>query len=85
MQVEDTVKVSSKGQIVIPKKVREELGIVPGKRLLVAFGKSGILLKKVEELSLEDVSGKLSRATRREGMDVGILVDEAIKWSRRSR
>ena len=28
------VKTSSKGQIVIPKQIREKLGIVPGKRVL---------------------------------------------------
>ncbi len=85
MHVEDTVKVSTKGQIVIPMRVRKELGIEPGKRLLVAFGKGVILLRKVEELSLEDISEKLSKAARREGVDVEALVDEAIRWSRRSR
>jgi len=29
------VKSSSKGQIVIPKKIREKLGITPGKRILL--------------------------------------------------
>ncbi len=29
------VKASSKGQIVIPKKIREKLGITPGKRILL--------------------------------------------------
>ena len=29
------VEVSSKGQIVIPKKIREDLGIVPGRKLLL--------------------------------------------------
>lgn len=29
------VKISSKGQIVIPKEIREKLGIAPGKRLLL--------------------------------------------------
>ena len=28
------VKTSTKGQIVIPKEIREKLGIVPGKRIL---------------------------------------------------
>ena len=35
MQVEGVVRVSSKGQIVIPRSVRKKLGIEPGKRLLV--------------------------------------------------
>ncbi len=29
------VKASSKGQIVIPKEIREKLGITPGKRILL--------------------------------------------------
>jgi AbrB family looped-hinge helix DNA binding protein len=29
------VRTSSKGQIVIPKEIREKLGIVPGRRLLM--------------------------------------------------
>ena len=29
------VKTSAKGQIVIPKKIREKLGITPGKRILL--------------------------------------------------
>src|SRR5437879_645466 len=34
MQAEQVVKVSTKGQIVIPKDVRKRFGITPGKKLL---------------------------------------------------
>lgn len=38
----DTVKVSPKFQVVIPKEIREDLGIKPGKRLVV-IEKSGTI------------------------------------------
>jgi len=84
MQAEQVVKVSSKGQIVIPKDVRKRLGITPGKRLLVAVGKNEILLRKVEEVSLEQLSEGLDKIVRKEKIDVDSLVDEAIRWARSS-
>ncbi len=85
MQVEEVVKVSTKGQIVIPKDVRKRFGIEPGKKLLVAVGKNEILLRKVEEVPLEELSEKVDRLTRKENVDVGALVNEAIRWARSSR
>lgn len=85
MQAEDVVKVSTKGQIVIPKELRKRLGIEPGKRLFVATEKDVILLRKVEEMSLQDVSEKLSSVVARERLNVDSLVEKAIRWARRSR
>ncbi len=79
------MKVSTKGQVVIPKEIRRRMGIVPGKRLLVAMGKDEILMTKVEELSLRHLSAKTDKVVRREGIDVDALVEEAIRWARESR
>jgi AbrB family looped-hinge helix DNA binding protein len=43
--MEVTVILSSKNQIVVPKFVRQQLGIGPGDRLVVAVEKEGLLLR----------------------------------------
>lgn len=83
MKAEGVVKVSTKGQIVIPKEVRTQFGIVPGKRLLVAVEENEILIKKMEDLSLGELSKKLTKEARKERIDVDALVDEAIRWARK--
>jgi AbrB family looped-hinge helix DNA binding protein len=85
MQVEDVVLVSSKGQIVLPKRIRQRLGIEPGKKLLVATYNDSILLKKLEDISLEEVSERTSKVVEEERIDVSTLVDEAIQWARKGR
>jgi len=85
MQAEQVVKVSTKGQIVIPKDVRKRFGITPGKKLLVAVGRNEILLRKVEEVPLEQVSERVSKAARKENLDIEALVEEAISWARGSK
>jgi AbrB family looped-hinge helix DNA binding protein len=85
MQAEEVVKVSAKGQIVIPRDVRRRLGITPGKKLLVAVGKEEIVLRKVEDFPLEEVSKRVSGVAKKEKLDVDALVDEAIRWARRSK
>jgi AbrB family looped-hinge helix DNA binding protein len=83
MKAEGVVKVSTKGQIVIPKEVRAQFGIVPGKRLLVAVEEDEILLKKIEEISLGELSKRLGKQAKKERIDVDGLVDEAIRWARK--
>jgi AbrB family looped-hinge helix DNA binding protein len=84
MQAEGIVKVSTKGQIVIPKDVRKRFGITPGKKLLMAVGKNEILLRKVEEVPLEQISERLGKIAKKRSLDVDALVDEAIRWARSS-
>ncbi len=45
----DTIKMSSKGQIVIPKEIRREMGIKKEDSLLVVSEDSKIILEKIEE------------------------------------
>ena len=42
-----TQKVGPKGQVVIPKKMREELGIEPGDEVVVSLSESGVLIQSV--------------------------------------
>ena len=40
-------KVGPKGQVVIPKKFREELGIEPGDEVVVSLSENGVLIQSV--------------------------------------
>ncbi|MEI7972082.1 MAG: AbrB/MazE/SpoVT family DNA-binding domain-containing protein [Actinomycetota bacterium] len=40
-------KVGPKGQVVIPKKFRDELGIEPGDKVVVSLSENGVLIQSV--------------------------------------
>jgi AbrB family looped-hinge helix DNA binding protein len=84
-QIEDIIKVSSKGQIVIPREVRKKLGVKGGEKLLVLTRDGDILLRKTKESSLEEIANKIERATSEESVDVDALVAEAVEWARKSK
>ena len=80
----DIVKVSSKGQIVIPKEIRESFGIVPGRKLIVFTRDEEILLKKVEKLSIKEISERIGMVAEKRGINVDKIISEAIEWARKS-
>ena len=84
-QIEDIIKVSSKGQIVIPREVRKKLGMRGGEKLLVITRDGDILLRKTKELSLDDIAEKIEKVTREQSIDVDKLVAEAVEWARKSK
>jgi len=45
MSLTQTAKVSSKYQIVIPKRVRQELGLQPGDRLLIRLEDGKVVMR----------------------------------------
>ena len=53
--MENIVKVTRKGQITIPKKLREKFGIKEGDLLIVEETENGILLRKIQRL--EELAG----------------------------
>lgn len=55
----ELTKVSSKGQVVIPRRVREELGLNEGETLAVVGKDDMILLKRVKLPSPKEVFEKL--------------------------
>jgi AbrB family looped-hinge helix DNA binding protein len=53
-------KVSSKGQIVIPKALREKLNIKPGTFLNIRLDKEDIVLTPMKETPLERLYGRFA-------------------------
>lgn len=83
-QIEDIIKVSSKGQIVIPKEVRKKVGVKSGEKLLVLTRGGDILLRKIKKEAIEDIAHKIEKATE-ETIDVDTIVAEAVEWARKSK
>ena len=84
-KVENVIKVSSRGQIVIPREVRKKLNVRGGEKLLVLTRDGDILLRKTGELSIEDIAKKTEKVTRKESIDIDKIVAEAVEWARRSK
>jgi len=88
----ETIRMSSKGQVVVPKKVRELIGAEKEDEFLV-YGKGDyILLKKLERRKdfgkeFERVVSEMQKRVEKAGYDkkaLDSLVEEAIAESRRA-
>ena len=79
------MKISRKGQIVIPKDVREKLGIKAGGKLAVIVKDDEIILRKIEKLNLLEMSSRISSVVKGENIDVDELITEAVEWARRQK
>ena len=53
--------VSTKGQLVIPARIREALGIEPGDRVALTIEDGVILLRPVSERLVEETCGMFAR------------------------
>lgn len=84
-QIEDIIKVSSKGQIVIPREIREKLGVTGGEKLLVLTRDGDILLRKTKESSIEELGRRIDKTIKEESVDVDTIIAEAVEWARKSR
>lgn len=65
-----TTKLSSRGQVVIPEKLRKELGLKPGDAFAVTRVDDKLLFEKVEPMSVEEFD-ELLADIRREARKAG--------------
>ncbi len=72
-----TTKMSSKGQVVIPEEIRNQLGLVPGTQFIVIGDRDVVILKALNPPSLSDFDG-LIREARRQAKRAG-LTKAAVK------
>jgi antitoxin PrlF len=84
-QIEDIIKISPKGQIVIPREVRKKLGVKGGEKLLVLTRDGDILLRKIKEVSIEEIAKKIEKVTSKESISIDTIVAEAVEWARQSK
>jgi antitoxin PrlF len=72
--------VTSKGQVTIPSRLREEFGLEKGTKLMVVPTDHGLVLKKVELPSVEEFHERVERRTDEVDLstsEVNRLVHEA--------
>jgi len=62
----EVTSLSSKGQVVIPDRIRKQLGLVTGTKLIVISDGSNLLLKPMEEPKI-DVFKKLMEESKKFG------------------
>jgi AbrB family looped-hinge helix DNA binding protein len=83
-------KVSTKGQVVLPKAIREKHGWGPGAELIVEERPDGVLLRpapKAAATRIEDVFGRLGpvdRIVSIEEMDEAVLEEARRRWLRKT-
>lgn len=75
----DVIQVSSKGRVTIPVKFRKALSLDKGSYLYVVRAGNVLVLKKVDENSLEAVSKILDPIAESDGLTREILYGEAEK------
>ncbi len=78
-------RVSSKGQLVLPKEIRDKRGLVPGSEVEIEEVPAGVLLKLVrgpEEASVDDLLGCTGYRGPRKTLDDMVL---AIREGARAR
>ena len=82
-----TTTLSSKGQVVIPEDIREQLGLEPGAQFVVIADRDVVIFKLLELPSLKDFAALVGRA-RKVAKQTGMTqadITNAVKKVRRAR
>jgi AbrB family looped-hinge helix DNA binding protein len=82
-------RLSVRGQFILPKRIRDYLGVGPGDRVALVPLDEGVLVKKAPEESLRDLVlaiGRDAQAQRLSEKDVEEDIDHHVKqWKRRRK
>jgi AbrB family looped-hinge helix DNA binding protein len=81
---EEIVKMSPKGQLVVPKAIREQIGFEPSDRFIAMAVEDGVIFKKIDidvEQEYDRLSQQVQERFEREDIDEN-AVEDAIEWAR---
>ncbi len=87
MTVAATTTLSSKGQVVIPEEIRNQLGLEAGAQFVVIADRDVVIFKLLEPPSLKDFASLVTQArqaAKKSGMRQADIAN-AVKKVRRSR
>ena len=73
MAISEVVKITSKGQMTLPVEIRKKLDLKKNDYVYVAGIGGIVVLKKVAELSLEDISKILQSLAKENSVTKGML------------
>jgi len=76
MAASEVVKVTSKGQFTLPVEIRRDLSLGKDSYLYVTKLGRLIVMKKVDELSLDDISAILETLAKKSGVTRNLLMKE---------
>jgi len=74
----EVTSLSSKGQVVIPDRIRKILGLSPGRKMMVITDGSNLLFKPLEEPKLNSFN-KLIRESRKFARESGLKKEDITK------
>jgi AbrB family looped-hinge helix DNA binding protein len=84
MSVPATTRMSAKGQVVIPEKIRRRLGLQAGSRFVIVGDRGTIILKSITAPSFEEFDD-LVAAARKQARRAGLKRSDVTKAVRRVR
>jgi len=80
----DMIKMSEKGQLVVPEEIREKEQFKPGDRFIAVPVEDGVVFKKVNIRAELERLAKETRAHFRKNKVTKKALEEAIQWARES-
>lgn len=85
---EELVKMSEKGQLVVPQSIRKKEGFRSSDRFVAIGVKEGVLFKKIDipkvKIEFESLSKDINSHFKQQGVKQKDVA-EAIKWARKEK
>jgi AbrB family looped-hinge helix DNA binding protein len=82
MTATELVKMSAKGQLVVPGAIRDKEGFREGDRFVAVPVKDGVLFRRVDLRKELERLVKRTRETFRKNKVTQETIDEAVRWAR---
>ena len=76
------IKMSSKGQLVVPKEIRKEINFKEGERFIAIPLEEGVYFKKINMPNLQEISKEVEAHFKKSKVTKQDL-KKAIKWARK--